>query len=204
MHEIIDSIVTIVWQLWYTWIFIMMVLESSFFPFPSEVAMIPWWMLVSSWEMTPFLVFISGTLWALVWASINYFLWKYLWAPVIKNLIDKYWKYLLIKQKHYEKTEAFFNKHWEMATFIARFITVVRQLISIPAWVFKMNFPKFLLYTFLWAGIWNIILIYIGYVAGENKELAEKYSKEALIWGLIFVAIFWVFYYIKNKKRTKF
>ncbi len=203
MHEIVNYIVDIVKDLWYTWTFIMMVLESSFFPFPSEVAMVPWWYLVSRWEMNFILLFLSWTSWALVWASINYFLWRYLWANVIKALIERYGKYFLIKMKHYEKTEKFFHKHGEITTFVARLITVVRQLISIPAWIFKMNYIKFLLYTFLWAWIWNIILILIGYVAWENEELIAKYSKEALIWGLIFVIIICGIYYLKNKRQEE-
>ncbi len=203
MHEIITYIVTIVADLWYTWIFIMMVLESSFFPFPSEVAMIPWWYLISTWEMSFLLVFLSWTIWALTWATTNYLLWKYLWRPIIIKLIDKYWKYFLIKQKHYKKTEDFFYKHWEITTFIARFITVIRQLISIPAWVFKMNFYKFIFYTFLWAWAWNIILISIGYIAWENKELIARYSKQALLLWIVFVSMVILFYYFKNKKNAK-
>jgi membrane protein DedA with SNARE-associated domain len=160
----------------------MMVLESSFFPFPSEVAMVPAWFLVSTWKMNFFLAFFAWTFWALVWAIINYVIWKYLWAPVIMKLIEKYWKYLFIKPEHYKKTESFFQKHWEIATFVGRFITVIRQYISLPAWVFHMNFYKFLFFTFLWAWIWNLILMGIGYVAWENKDLIAKYSKEALFW----------------------
>lgn len=201
MHEIINYIVWIVADLGYIWIFVMMVLESSFFPFPSEVAMIPWGYLISKWEMSFLMVFLAWTSWALVWASINYFLWRYLWWPIIISLIDKYWKYFLIKQKHYKRTETYFHEHGDITTFLARFITVVRQLISIPAWVFKMNFYKFLLYTFLWASAWNILLIFIWYIAWENQELIAKYSKEALIWWFFFVLLVIIIYYFKNKKR---
>lgn len=203
MHEIIDFIVRLVWSMWYTWIFIMMTLESSFFPFPSEVAMIPAWYLASTWEMNFYIALIVWTLWALLWASINYALWYFLWWKIIKKLIHKYGKFFLITDSHYEKTEKYFQKHWVITTFLARFITVVRQLISLPAWVFKMNIPKFLFYTWLWAGLWNLMLMVLWYIAWENRELIARYSKELLIWWIVFVILIWIIYYYINKKRWK-
>jgi len=181
----------------------MMVLESSFFPFPSEVAMIPAWYLASTWEMNFSIALIIGTLWALLWAVINYALWYYLWEKVIKSLIKKYGKYFFITAEHYEKTERYFKEHGIITTFLARFITVIRQLISLPAWVFKINIPKFLFYTWLGAWLWNLALMVIGYVAWENKELIKQYSKELLIWGIILIIIVWVVYYLIHKKRNE-
>ncbi|MDD3144619.1 MAG: DedA family protein [Candidatus Gracilibacteria bacterium] len=202
MQEIIDMIVQIVGNMGYTGIFIMMVLESSFFPFPSEVAMIPAGYLASTGVMSFPIALIVGTLGALVGASINYTLGYYLGDSVIKKLINKYGKYLFIKIEHYEKSERYFKEHGIITTFLARFITVVRQLISLPAGVFKINFPKFLLYTGLGAGVWNLMLMIIGYIAGQNRELIGKYSKELLISGLVFVILIGVIYYYihKNKK----
>lgn len=203
MHEIIDFIVNIAKELGYTGIFIMMVLESSFFPFPSEVAMIPAGFLASKWDMNFWFALLIGTFWALTWASINYFLGYYLWWTVIKKLIEKYWRYFFIKSHHYDKSEEYFKNHGSITTFLARFITVVRQLISLPAWVFKMNFTKFFLYTWLWAWAWNLILMIIWYVAGENSDLIAKYSKEILIFSLIFVLIIGFIYFKINKRLTK-
>jgi membrane protein DedA with SNARE-associated domain len=199
MHEIIEYIVNIVWDLGYTWIFVMMVLESSFFPFPSEVAMIPAGYLASIWQMNFGIALLVWTLWALLWAIINYILWYKLWWPVIKKIIHKYGKYFFIKDIHYQKTEEYFYKHWIITTFLARFITVIRQLISIPAWVFKINFWKFLFFTGLWACLWNLILMLIWYIAWENKELIAQYTKELLVLWILFVAIIATWYYIKNK-----
>jgi len=199
MHEIIEYIVSIVWDLGYTGIFVMMVLESSFFPFPSEVAMIPAWYLSSTWEMNFSIALLVWTLWALIGAIINYILGYKLWWPIIKKLIHNYWKYLFIKEEHYNKTEEYFYKHGIITTFLARFITVIRQLISLPAWVFKINFAKFLFFTGLGAGLWNIILMSIWYIAWENKELIAQYTKELLLWGILFVIIIAIWYVIKNK-----
>jgi len=203
MHEIIDIIVNFVWDLGYPGIFFMMVLESSFFPFPSEVAMIPAGYLASIGKMSFGLAFLAGTDGALVWATINYMLWYKLGWPIIKTLINKYWKYFLIKIEHYEKTEVYFQKHWVITTFLARFVTVIRQLISLPAGVFKMNFAKFLFYTWLWAGGWNLILMIIGYIAWENRELIERYTWELLISAILFVLIAGAIYYYINKNNKK-
>jgi len=204
MHEIITIIVNFTSNLWYTGIFLMMVLESSFFPFPSEVAMIPAGYLASTWEMDFIYVLLVWTFWSLVWATINYLLGYYLWSKIIHNLVKKYWKYLLITTNHYELTENYFKNHWSITTFLARFITVVRQLISLPAWVFKMNFTKFFLYTWLWAWIWNLILMIIWFIAWENQDLIKQYSFSILVFSiLIIVLIANIYYYLHLRKNAK-
>lgn len=200
LQTIIDFIVWVVGNWWYTGIFVMMVLESSFFPFPSEVAMIPAGYLVSTWQMNFWLVFIAGTSWALVGSCINYFLGYFLWKKAIKSLIKKYWKYLFVSLEHYEKAEKYFQKHGGITTFIGRLITIIRQYISLPAGVFKMNFWKFLVYTGLWAWIWNLILIAIWYIAWENKELITEYSKEASIWLIVFIVVIVAIYVLFKRK----
>ncbi|MCP4523503.1 MAG: DedA family protein [Candidatus Gracilibacteria bacterium] len=199
MHQIIEYIVGIVGDLGYIGIFIMMVLESSFFPFPSEVAMIPAGYLSSTGEMNFVIALVIGTIGALIGASINYLLGYKLGGPAIITIINKYGKYLFIKEEYYTRSEKYFVKHGVITTFLARFITVVRQLISFPAGVFKMNFGKFLFFTGLGAGIWNLILMIIGYIAGENKELIAEYTKELLIGGILFVSFIFVGYLINNK-----
>lgn len=166
--------------------------------------MIPAWYLASIWEMDFFIALLVWTFWALVWATINYILWFYLWSKIIHKLVKKYWKYVLITPNHYRETEKYFEKHWSITTFLARFITVVRQLISIPAWVFKMNFTKFFIYTWLWAWLWNLILMSIWYLAWENKELIAKYSFEILIVSVMFILITAnIYYYLHRRKNDK-
>lgn len=202
MEVFITMIVNTVSTLGYFGIFIMMTIESSFIPFPSEVAMIPAGYLASVWEMNFVLALFAGTLWALVWASINYALWLYFWEKVIKKLVKKYGKYFLISEESYNKSEKYFQAHGSITTFTGRFIPAIRQLISIPAWIFKMNLTKFYVYSALGAGAWNLILMYIGYIAGQNKELIATYSKEATLWVLLFVVIL-VGGYISIQSRKK-
>jgi len=181
----------------------MMVLESSFIPFPSEVAMIPAWYLASIWKMSFLIALVAWTAWALIWAVINYFLAYYLWEKVIVKLVRKYWKFFFIKESHYKKSENYFLEHWMITIFLARFITIVRQLISLPAWAFKINFRKFFIYTWIWAWLWNLWLMVIWYIAGENKELISKYSFELLFGWILVILIGWAAYiYINNTKKN--
>ncbi|MDP2090523.1 MAG: DedA family protein [Candidatus Gracilibacteria bacterium] len=204
MHDLINIVVNIAADLGYTGIFIMMVLESSFIPFPSEVAMIPAGYLASIGRMDFSIALLVGTFGALVGSTINYMLGYYLGEKAIHKLINKYGKYFLITIQHYNATEKYFEKHGSITTFLARFITVVRQLISLPAGVFKMNFAKFFFYTGLGAGGWNLILMIVGYIAGENKELIAKYSFEILIFSIFIILIIAnIYYYLHKKKYAK-
>jgi len=176
----------------------MMVLESSFFPFPSEVAMVPAWYLASQWEMSFAIAFAAWTLWALIGSCINYLIWWKLWGPVLKSFVAKYWKYVFLTSAHYDKTEYFFLDHWSVATFLWRLVTGIRQIISLPAWAFKMNFWKFLFYTGAGAGLWNLVLMVIWYLAWENQELIKEYSFFAFLASFIIV---WISTYIYFQRR---
>lgn len=204
MHHIVDIILGLVDGLGYYGIFFMMVIESSFIPFPSEVAMVPAWYLSALGEMNLFAAFFAGTLGALVWASINYYLGMRYGSKVIKTMIHKYGKYILLKESHYLQSETYFKKHGPMTMFAARFIPAVRQLISIPAGIFRMNYGVFVILTFLWAGAWNAVLLGIWYVAGKNDELVKKLLSEAfliiivLLWTLIVVYIA----YVKSQAKS--
>lgn len=193
LHQFIDSVLALFSGMGYLGIFIMMTIESSFIPFPSEVAMIPAGALIERGEMTFFLALLAGTSWAWLGATINYILGFYLWGPVIKILIHKYGKYILLNESHYLQAEKFFQKRWAITTFVGRFIPAVRQLISIPAGVFRMNFVVFSIWTILGAGIWNIILLAIGYYASDKQEILLTYFKE-IVFGLLFLGGMYLIY----------
>lgn len=202
MQQFIDIIIQTIASLWYLWVFFGMLLESTFIPVPSEVIMIPAWYLASQWQMSVILLGILWTIWATIWATINYALWKYLWWPVVHIFIKKYGKYFLISEKHYLKTEEFFERHGSIATFTGRLLPWLRHLISIPAWVFLMPFKTFIIFTIFWAGIWNITLISLWYIAWENQELIHQYSKEITIGMIVSVGII-IWIYVWNQKRKK-
>lgn len=204
MHELINTFINFASQLGYTGIFIMMLLEWTIFPMPSELVMIPAWYLASTWQIDFSIALLVWTFWAVVWATINYILWFYLWNKAIHKLINKYWKYVLVTKEHYNSAEKYCERHWSITTFLARFIPILRHLISIPAWVFKMDFTKFFLYTWIWAWIWNVVLMSIWYIAWENKDLIAKYSHEILIVAtLVIIVIANIYYYLNKKKYAK-
>lgn len=221
LSDVINFIVDMVGALGYIGIIIMMFLESSFFPFPSEVVMIPAGYLAYKGEMNAIIAVICGIVGSLAGALFNY----YLALTFGREFIIKYGKYFFFTESTMEKMELFFYKHGHISTFVGRLITVVRQYISLPAGLAKMNLAKFCFYTSLGAGIWVIILTiigyYIGYVFGSefsldsiihafsSKDLnlqelqLKSYVKTAGLYTLIFVIIAVSLYvaYIKLKSR---
>ncbi|QKF80983.1 DedA family protein [Halarcobacter ebronensis] len=197
LTNIVDLIVHTVGSLGYLGIFIMMFLESSFFPFPSEIVMIPAGYLAYKGEMNLVFAILSGIAGSLCGAIFNY----YLAMKFGRKFLSRYGKYVLIKEQTLEKMEDFFAKHGHISTFSGRLIPAVRQYISLPAGLAKMNLWKFSLYTSLGAGIWVLILALLGYFIGSNKELIDEYLKVIIVTVLILLAIMILFYIrIKMKK----
>lgn len=200
--QITDVVLGFFANLGYLGIFAMMTVESSFIPFPSEVAMIPAGALVQRGEMSFVLALLAGTAGAYMGATINYILGRYLGGPVIKTLIHRYGKYILLNESHYLQAEAFFQKKGAVTTFFGRFIPAVRQLISIPAGVFRMNFIVFSLWTILGAGIWNVILLAIGYYASDKQDVILLYLKEIILSILLLVIVYLGYtWYTRSRKK---
>ena len=200
--QITDAVLGVFSSMWYVGIFVMMTIESSFVPFPSEVAMIPAWALAQRWEMSLLIALLAGTAGAWLGATINYILGRYLGWPVVKTLIHKYGKYIFLNESHYIQAEKFFQEKWAITTFFGRFIPAVRQLISIPAGVFRMNFAVFSLWTILGAGLWNIILLSIGYFFAGNQEVILSYMKEIIL-GIVFLLVVYIGYKWYKKSHKK-
>lgn len=195
LSEVINFIVETVGQWGYIGIFCMMFLESSFFPFPSEIVMIPAGYLASKGEMNLILAFLAGTGGSLAGAVFNYYLCYFFG----RELILKYGKYVRITEEKMEKFENFFNKHGEISTFNCRLIPGIRQYISLPAGLAKMNLFKFSLYTTLGAGIWVAILLAVGYYLGTNYD-KELFKNIVIAMIAVVAAITVVYIYIKNKR----
>ena len=199
LSQIVEFIVEIVGQWGYAGIFCMMFLESSFFPFPSEVVMIPAGYLASKGEMNLGFAFLCGVAGSLAGAIFNYYLCYFFG----RSLVEKYGKFVGITDEKFAKFEAFFNKHGEISTFNCRLIPGIRQYISLPAGLAKMNIFKFSVFTTLGAGIWVAILLALGYFIGENENLIKEKLHLITILLLAFVALLSVvyFYFIKKKSR---
>lgn len=200
LHDIIDFIVQTVGDWGYIGIFLMMFLESSFFPFPSEVVMIPAGYLAYKGEMNLFLAVLAGIAGSLAGALFNY----YLALRFGRKFISKYGKYVLIKEETMQKIEDFFAKHGHISTFSGRLIPAVRQYISLPAGLAKMNLLKFSLYTSLGAGIWVLILALLGYFIGHNQALISEYLRIIVITILGLLAVLVLLYVRLKLKKTLF
>jgi len=181
----------------YFGIFLLMFLESTFFPFPSEVIMIPAGYLAYKGEMSLVAVILVGILGSVAGALFNYYIARYFGRAFLLT----YGKYLLVKPETLEKLERFFRKHGELSTFNGRLIPGIRQLISLPAGLAKMPIVKFSLYTALGAGIWVVVLVGLGYLLGSNEALLSRYLSTATWVALLSVLFITLFYVIRNRRR---
>lgn len=196
MHALVQWLLDTIGTMGYPGIFLLMAMESSVIPVPSELVMPPAGYLAYQGQMSIPVAILCGTLGSLVGAYANYFASHYLGRP----LILKYGKYVLIPPDKFERVEKFFLQHGEISTFIGRLLPVVRHLISIPAGLAGMNHVKFSLYTLAGAGLWCAILTGIGYAIGENQQLIMQYSHKALAWVLLFSLVL-VAVYVWRQRR---
>ncbi len=187
--EIVDAIVEIVSDLGYVGIVIMMFLESTFFPFPSEVVMIPAGILAAHGEMNIYIVILLGVLGSVLGAAFNFFLA----LKFGRIIVLKFGKYFFFREKDLVKMEAFFHKHGAISTFTGRLIPGIRQYISLPAGLAKMHFGVFAIFTALGAGIWSAVLALIGFYIGHNMDALHTALMYTLagVALLLFVYVFW-------------
>lgn len=174
-----------------------MTIESSFIPFPSEAVVPPAaWKAAVSGEMNLFLVVFFATIGALLGALFNYYIAYWFGRPIVYKFANSRFGHMcLIDEAKVHKAETFFEEHGVISTLIGRLVPVVRQLISIPAGLARMGIGRFILYTSLGAGIWNVILAalgyYMAYIPGMQSEEAvmtkvKEYSSEI---GIVFVVV---------------
>lgn len=192
----------------YATITTLMAVESSFIPFPSEVVVPPAAYVAGiegsslhttdSYPLNVLLIVLFGTLGAILGAIINYLLAMWLGRPIIYAFADSKLGHLcLLSAEKVKKAEDYFNEHGKVSTFVGRLIPGIRQLISIPAGLSKMNFGQFLLYTFLGASIWNVILALLGYIAHGQMDLIHAYSHELSIAIMALLAVAVIYFIAK-------
>ncbi len=199
MHELIIWLVKTIGALGYPGVFLLMAMESSVIPIPSELVVPPAGFLAQKGEMNMVVVILLGTLGSLVGAYANYFAAHYLGRP----LLLRYGKYVLITEEKFAKVERYFRDHGEISTFIGRLIPVVRHLISLPAGLAGMHHAKFALYTTLGAGIWVTVLAFIGYFIGAEEALVMQYSRQALLVAMILSAVLIAAYVVRHRNMKK-
>ena len=199
----------------YLSITLLMTVESSFIPFPSEIVIPPAAYVAGKKESTlhttdsypvnVLFIVLFGTIGAMLGAIINYLLAMWLGRPIIYAFADSKVGHLcLLSSEKVKKAEDYFNEHGKVSTFVGRLIPGIRQLISIPAGLSKMHFGQFVFYTFLGASIWNIVLALLGYIAHGQMDLIHAYSHELSIAIMALLGIVVVYFVVKTViKRLK-
>lgn len=166
-HHFIMWLADTVGQLGYPGIILLMTLESSFFPFPSEVVIPPAAYLAAGGQMNIYMVVLCGTAGSLLGAVFNYWIAVKFGRP----FFERYGRYLLVSPRSLEKADRFFEQHGHISTFIGRLLPGIRQYISLPAGLARMNIIVFCAATALGAGIWVVVLAAMGYWFGRNEQL---------------------------------
>lgn len=195
----------------YWTITVLMIIESSFIPFPSEVVVPPaaYKAAAAGSDLNVFLVFLFATLGALVGALVNYYLALFLGRPIIYRLAEsRFGHAMLLSAEKVKHAEEYFDKHGAVSTIIGRLVPAVRQLISLPAGLARMRIDKFILYTCIGAGAWNMILAMLGYYLYSvipQDELIPTVSKYSHEIGYVFigVAVCVVIYLVYKSRKDK-
>ena len=203
---------TLLGNLNYGTILLLMLLESTIIPVPSELVVAPAAYHAASGQLNVLLVVLFATIGADIGASINYFVALYVGRPVIYKFANSRWgKMCLLNQEKVEKSERYFDNHGIVATLTGRLIPGIRHLISLPAGLARMHYWKFLLYTTIGAGAWHAILASLGWylhaIVPEDQleSTITQYNHYIVgaILAIVVLAVVWIFIRKKIKKNSK-
>jgi membrane protein DedA with SNARE-associated domain len=202
LHSAIQWIVETVSALGYPGIVALMFIESSFIPLPSELVMPPAGYLVAQGRMDPILAVLAGTIGSIGGALFNYWFAVKVGEPFLR----RYGKYVLVREHHLDRTEAYFARHGEISTFVGRLLPVLRHLISIPAGMARMPLGRFVVFTALGASIWCAVLVYIGWFLGRHEAalvegVVKAYSTKALLYMLPILVVLVAGYVVWHRRR---
>lgn len=197
LHEFINWLLLTVHDWGYAGIFILMALESTVLPVPSELVVIPAGYLAYQGQMNIYLIFLASTLGSLAGACINYAFALLVGRP----FLERYGRYFFVRPPLLHKTDAFFARHGAISTFTGRLVPGIRHLISLPAGLAHMNLVTFSLYTSLGAGLWTLVLIAMGWFIGGNEGLLRE--NLPLVTGavLVFVAVILAGYTLWQRRQ---
>ena len=212
VNDVMQFLVAMVGQWGYGGIVFLMFLESSFFPVPGEVAMVPAGYLASpayrlsesyvpGQEMNLFLAILMGIIGSILGSLVNYYVAMWLG----RRLLLRFGRYILLSESRFQKIESFFLRHGEIATFTGRLIPAVRQHIAMPAGLVRMHMGRFLLFTSAGAGVWITGMSLVGYWAGQSEEMVGHYSAIAsvvtLSFCLLLVTVYVLIYMMRRRQK---
>lgn len=200
----------------YLFVFLFMLIESSFIPFPSEVVVPPAAYLAcvntgAGADMNIYMVVVMATLGALCGAFVNYYLALWVGRPVVYRFADsRFGHACLINREKVDKAERYFDEHGAVSTFVGRLIPAIRQLISIPAGLARMNVGRFALFTSLGALVWNAVLAFVGWILSRTVTPDQLFAKveeynKYLTWGgyaLLALCVLYILYIALKKHKT--
>jgi membrane protein DedA with SNARE-associated domain len=193
LTQAVNWIVATVHEWGYGGIVVMMAVESTIVPFPSELALIPAGYLAAQGKMDPFLATFSGMFGSLLGASLNYGVSLWLGRPIMERIGS----YVFVTAEKLDAADRYFARHGEITTFVGRLIPGIRHLISIPAGIARMNLARFAFYTSLGAALWSAVLVGVGYWVGANEELWRPMLSKAILWlfgGIVVLLVGYIWY----------
>lgn len=204
MSDLINVLLNFSQSLGHLGVFILMTIESTILPVPSELVIPPAAFLAYKGSMNIFLVILLGVLGSMLGATINYFVARLLGRPLVYALAEKnFMKYILVTVHKIHRAEQYFLKYGNISTFLGRLIPGIRHLISLPAGFVKMPFLSFIFFTFAGSAIWVTILAGCGYFLGVNEASIKEYSQ--IISWIIIIAVLAIFigvYFWKGKRHN--
>lgn len=195
-------IISVISSMSYGGVILLMAVQSANIPIPSEVIMPFAGFLVSSGTMNLWLLTLAGVVGSVIGSIFSY------WLGMVggRPLVEKYGKFILISHHDLDISDRWFSKRGEIAVFVGRFLPIVRTFISFPAGIAKMNFKKFVIYSFLGSIPWTLALAYFGEKLGENWEKIKNYTR-GLDWVILILIvlgiIWWVTRHLKNRSNIK-
>lgn len=196
LHALVDWVLATVDGWGYAGIFVLMALESTVLPVPSELVLIPAGYLAYQGEMSLLLILIASTVGSVAGAFINYGFALWVGRP----FLERYGRYFFVRPALLHKTDDFFAKHGAVSTFTGRLIPGIRHLISLPAGLCRMNPLVFSFFTAVGAGLWSAILIALGYWVGDNEAMLEEHLPLVTLAVLVFVALTLIGYYVWRRR----
>lgn len=202
LEQLGSWLVDTIGRLGYSGIVLLMAMESSVLPVPSELVMPPAGYLAYRGEMNLWVALLCGIAGSLAGAYANY----WVASKVGRWIFVRYGKWVLLTEKSLERTERFFNRHGEIATFIGRLFPVIRHLISIPAGLAQMRLERFFLYTGAGAALWCAVLLGVGWLIGRaggalSRDVVSDYAHRAMLWMLPFVIALLAAYVMRLRAR---
>jgi len=198
-HQFVVWLTTTVGHWGYPGIVMLMALESSFFPFPSEVVIPPAAYLAATGKMNIGMVILCGTMGSLLGAVFNYWLAMKFGRP----FFEKHGRYLLVSPGSLEKADRFFERHGNISMFIGRLLPGIRQYISLPAGMARMNIFAFCAATVLGAGLWVLVLAGMGYWFGRNEQLVLQNLRWVTLFMVVGCGVIVLFYWRKWQRRSR-